>query len=41
MADVVNLMQAATPGSIVAVTYVRGDAEGTTHVTLGVQPSAQ
>ncbi len=41
MADVVNLMQAATPGSIVAVTYVRGDAEGSTHVTLGVQPSAQ
>ena len=41
MADVVNLMQAATPGSIVAVTYLRGDAEGSTHVTLGVQPTEQ
>jgi S1-C subfamily serine protease len=39
MADVVNLVQAGTPGSIVAVTYARGDAEGSTHVTLGVQPS--
>jgi S1-C subfamily serine protease len=41
MAEVVNLMQAGTPGSIVAVTYVRGDSEGSTHVTLGVQPSGQ
>lgn len=39
MTDVVNFMLHKRPGSIVAVSYQRDQAVGTTHIALGVQPS--